>query len=224
MNRLQAWLQDRGQDLNQWLKDPGEGSRVRHDTDLAEYFTALYRAGQSPATISLAAAAVRFIFKTTDQPSPAGPRAIAVLRGIRREGKNRGRGQVSGIRWGQADTAAAIAANEGQDLKGLRDASILSLMSDGMLRVSELVALWAADLTIEPDGSGRLTIRSSKTDQEGDGAEQYIGALTVRRVLAWMAAAGFTAGPLFRRVPPGWSRRQCSPVPLRGPGHHSGQA
>ena len=32
------------------------------------------------------------------------------MAGIRRQGKARGRGQVAGIQWSQADTAAALAS------------------------------------------------------------------------------------------------------------------
>ena len=49
-------------------------------------------------------------------------------------------------------------------------------------------------------GSGRLLVGASKTDQEGRGAVLYLGALTVSRVNAWLAAAGHQDGPLFRRV------------------------
>ena len=43
-------------------------------------------------------------------------------------------------------------------------------------------------------------MRSSKTDQEGRGHVRYLGAGTVAAVQSWMHAAGFSAGPLFRRV------------------------
>ena len=69
-----------------------------------------------------------------------------------------------------------------------------------MLRVSEIAALSVADLALEEDGSGRLAIRHSKTDQEGEGAIAYVGAPTVGRVRAWLAAAELENGPLFRRV------------------------
>ena len=67
-------------------------------------------------------------------------------------------------------------------------------------RFSEVAALDCADLATETDGSGRLTIRHSKTDQKGEGAVQFIGSPTVRRVQAWLDAAGHRAGPMFRRV------------------------
>ena len=86
------------------------------------------------------------------------------------------------------------------DLRGLRDAALIAVGSDGLLRISEIAALQVEDVEQTEDGSGRLTVRSSKTDQEGVGEILYLGESTVRRVTAWVDAAGITAGPLFVRV------------------------
>ena len=104
----------------------------------------------------------------------------------------------AGVRWEQADAAAAVAANDGRSVKGLRDAAIVAVMSGAMLRVSEAAALRVADL--EAEGGNTLTVRRSKTDQEGEGVAQYIGGPTVVRVRAWMDAAGIADGPLFQRL------------------------
>ena len=176
------------------------GGKPLTDETLAEYLTSLHDAEKSPAVAGQLVAAVRFQSKTTNQPSPVGPVSQAVLAGLRRKGKGRGRGQVKGIRWRDADVMAALAANGNDSLAGLRDAAIIATMSDAMLRVSELCALVVEDVTFEPDGSGRLTIRSSKTDQEGKGAVQYLGPRTATRIRAWLEKSGFSTGPLFRRV------------------------
>lgn len=55
----------------------------------------------------------------------------------------------------------------------------------GLLRVSELAALRWRDLEEQPDGSGRLIIRRSKTDQEGIGQERTIPAPVLARVLRY---------------------------------------
>lgn len=98
-----------------------------------------------------------------------------------------------------ADAAAAVAACAG-DVAGLRDAALIAVASDGLLRVSEICALDVADFAAEDDGSGRLRIRTSKTDPEGDGALLYLGAPTVRRVRDWLDIAGHVDGPLFRSL------------------------
>ena len=181
-----------------------------NDGSLAEYLAVLFEAGKSPAAAGLVVAAAKLRARLLGLASPAGPATERVLAGFRREARNRGRGQATGIRWEQADAAAALAASGG-DLAGLRDAAILAVASDALLRVSETSALEVADLAIEADGSGRLTIRRSKTDQEGSGAVQYVGPSTVRRVRAWLNEADILAGPLFRRIRRGGV---VVPVPL----------
>ena len=64
---------------------------------------------------------------------------------------------------------------EAARLRGAVDVALASVMRDAMLRRSEAAALEWADVELRPDGSGRLTIRRSKTDQEGEGAVQYLG-------------------------------------------------
>ena len=164
------------------------------------YLSSLHESGASPATAAVALAAVRFLAKITGQSSPAGPLTGRVMAGIRRQGKERGRGQVAGIQWSQADTVAAVASNAGQSLAGLRDAALIALMSDCLLRVSEAVALELDAITFESDATGRLSIRHSKTDQEGQGATLFMGAPTISRIRAWITGAGIESGPLFRRV------------------------
>ena len=170
------------------------------DAYLASYLAALFDAGRSPAVAGQVVAAVRLRAKLQGLPSPAGAATDRVLAGFRRAGRDRGRGQVAGVAWAQADAAAALASKEPRSLTGIRDAAILSVASDAMLRVSEIAALDVHDIEHASDGTGRLTIRASKTDQEATGVVVFLGAPTVRRVLAWMEAAELRHGALFRRV------------------------
>ena len=140
LRRLDAWL----------------AARALDDAALASHLAELHQMGRAPATAAMVVAAVRFRAKLAGEASPVGPATDRVLAGIRREGRNRGRGQVAGVRWEQADAAAAVATNGGGSVTGLRDAAILALASDAMLRVSECAALEVADLAIEPDATGRV--------------------------------------------------------------------
>jgi len=184
-------------DLDDWLAAEG---RTGDDAAIADWLAVRHDAGAAPSTLSLAVAAVKAAARLSGQPSPAGPATARVLAGIRREGRGRGRGQVQGLQWSQADTAAAVAANGGARLAGLRDAAMIALASDALLRVSELLAVQVADLAAEADGSGRLAVHRSKTDQEGEGAVLYVGPPAMQRVTAWRDAAGVHDGPLFRRI------------------------
>ena len=51
-----------------------------------------------------------------------------------------------------------------------------------------------------PADGGAVTIRASKTDQQGDGAVRFLGTPTVAAVHRYLEAAGITDGPLFRRI------------------------
>ena len=53
-----------------------------------------------------------------------------------------------------------------------------------MLRVSEAAALVWGDIETEPDGTGRLLIRRSKTDPEGEGAVAFVSAPTMAKLEA----------------------------------------
>jgi hypothetical protein len=72
--------------------------------------------------------------------------------------------------------------------------------------ISELVALNVADRG-ETDDGFKVTIRGSKTDQQGHGETIAIvrgnAACPVKAVKAWLAAGAISAGPLFRPVAKG---------------------
>ena len=125
-----------------------------------------------------------------------------MLKRARRTATGRGRGQVVGVRWEQAEAAAAIAVagDTGGTTAGTRDAALLAVMSDAMLRVGEASALDWQDISREADGSGRLTVRRSKTNQEGESTTLYLGPATMKRLDAWQEAAGAETGPLFQRL------------------------
>lgn len=181
--------------LRKWL----DGQPLS-DGALAEYLAELHAAGRSPATASQVVAAVRFVAKVSNRRDLVGPVTRRILAGIRRAGRDRGRGQARGIDWSEADRMAAIASERQTGVAGARDAAIVATASDALLRVGELAALRVEDLETCDDGSGRLIIRHSKTDQEGVGAVLFLGAPTLRRLLTWKSCADIAAGSLFRQV------------------------
>ena len=170
--------------------------------DVADYLQERHAAGAAPATIHVARAAIAKMHRGSDQPDPTADSLCRdVLRRIGREGRNRGRGQVAGVGWAQAEAAAVLAEGSGT-LQGLRDGAIIRLMSDTLARVSEVEALQRSDVepAVTTTGGGTVHIRASKTDQRGDGFTRYIGSATLGAINCYLAAAGHTAGPLFRRV------------------------
>ena len=121
-----------------------------------------------------------------------------MLAGFRRSASDRGHGQVAGIRHDEARSVARQAAKGG--LVGLRDAALILIASDALLRVSEVAALEVGDIDW---ASSTVTVRRSKTDQEGEGAVLYLGQPTLRRVRTWLEASGIESGSLFRPIAKG---------------------
>jgi len=89
-----------------------------------------------------------------------------------------------------------------ENLLGVRDRALLLIGFCGAFRRSELVALDAADVAITRDGLV-VTIRRSKTDQEGEGRKigipyaSHVETCPVRSFQEWLEKSGITQGPLF---------------------------
>ncbi|TXM67332.1 tyrosine-type recombinase/integrase [Methylobacterium sp. WL12] len=88
-------------------------------------------------------------------------------------------------------------------LIALRNATLVAVAYDTLLRRSELVSLYIGDLERGADGSGTVLVRRSKADQEGEGAIKYLAPDTVAHIEAWLAAARLDSGPLFRPLTKG---------------------
>ena len=88
-------------------------------------------------------------------------------------------------------------------LIALRNAALVAVAYDTLLRRSELVALLVEDLDRGIDSSGTILVRRSKADQEAEGAIKYLAPDTMAHVAAWLAAAGLERGPLFRPLTKG---------------------
>ena len=177
------------QSLETWLS-----GRTLSDTLLANYITGLHEAGKSPATIGQAIAAVKWQLKHQSQETLNFPVTQATLAGIRREGKDRGRGQVDGLIWQDVERVCIYAETEGT-LIGLRDSAMIRLMSDCLLRISEVVAVNVGDFK-----GSTLTLRSSKTDQEGAGETLYVCENTRELLKQYRERAEISRGAVFRHI------------------------
>ena len=175
--KLEAWLD--GQNLTDGL--------------LATYITELHRQGKSPSTIAQVVAAVKWT-ASKSRIDVVGEITQGTLAGIRREGRDRGRGQVEGLIWQDVERIAAFAEAD-KTIAGLRDSAMIRLMSDCLLRVSEVVIVEVGDLN-----KTTLTVRQSKTDQEGHGESLYVCVSTRRVIKQYRQKAGIESGVLFRQI------------------------
>lgn len=113
--------------LETWLS-----GQTLPDALLAEYITNLHKTGKTPPTIGQAVVAVKWQLKHQSQETTNFPITHVTLAGIRREGTNRGRGQVDGLTWQDVERVCFLAEME-NTLAGLRDAAMIRLMSDRLL-------------------------------------------------------------------------------------------
>jgi site-specific recombinase XerD len=155
--------------------------------------------GRRASTLGRRLAAIRYFHRAVGHDTPTGDEKVkAVLSGIRR---TIGAAPVR-KRAATSDMVIAMSAT-GTSLRALRDRAIILLGFAGAFRRSELVALDVDDLEEAPEGL-LVTIRRSKTDQEGVGRKVAIPrgevACPVAALRAWLEAAGITEGAIFRRV------------------------
>jgi len=121
----------------------------------------------------------------------------------------RGLQRVSGVAQHQAaplmlEDLWAVLDKTGESIRDQRDRALLLIGFAGGLRRSELVGLDLADLEFVREGL-IITLRRSKTDQEGRGRRIGIPHARgrwcpVREVQAWIESAEIEEGSLFRSL------------------------
>jgi site-specific recombinase XerD len=186
-----------------WCREQGLTSMPTLPRTVALYLTSLAVAEKKVATIERALVAISQAHKLHGFPSPRlAAEVTEVLQGIRR---------TLGVAPNQkdpvlVDTLRALVEPMRKDDPGdTRDRALICLGFASGCRRSELVALDVADLSFADDGL-EITIRRSKTDQEGLGRKVGIPfggrprTCPVRAVRDWIDFSLITEGPLFRPV------------------------
>ena len=113
------------------------------------------------------------------------PITRATLTGIRRAGKDRGRGQVDGLTWQDVERFCLLAEMK-NTLTALRDAAMIRLLYDCLLRVSEIVAVSVGDLKEKT-----LTLRSQVINMLPIFPLAKCPRLLVWRAEAWLTGAWY---------------------------------
>jgi len=157
----------------------------------------------SVSTLQQRLAAIRWAHEAQGLETPTASKGVrATMTGIRRSLGVAPKRKAAAT----ADRLAVMVSNiRGDSLKAVRDRAILLFGFASALRRSELVALTVDDIERVEQGL-LVTVRRSKTDQEGKGHQRAIvyGArpetCPVRALEAWMQRAGIESGLLFRRL------------------------
>ncbi|MDE0044062.1 MAG: tyrosine-type recombinase/integrase [Candidatus Poribacteria bacterium] len=175
--------------LESWLE-----GRALSDASLAEYVRFLHEQGKSQATINLALSAVKWMAEYRRIDPVAGAATERAVSTVREKGKGRGRRQVDGLTWDDVERVCA-AAESADTVAGTRDAAMISLMSDCLLRISEVVAV-----DVEDVGEEGLRMAGGERGQEERGANLYICESTRRLIKRYRRKARIESDALFRRV------------------------
>jgi site-specific recombinase XerD len=201
--------------FTRWCADAGLPSLPADPGTISAYLAYLADNGKKPATIDSARAAIRKYHEGAGVPDPtSSPLVKQTLKGIRRE---KGTAPAQKAPALTADMRRLVASipniktAKGQDrhpLCTLRDKALLLLGFATGSRRSELVSLTVEDLQETAKGL-LVTIRRSKTDQEGKGMVkgvvrgEHADTCPVSALLEWIQAAGITSGPVFRNITKG---------------------
>lgn len=171
---------------------------------VARYLASLADRGYKPSSIDVARAAIRKAHETAgaSMDPTSSPLVVQTLKGIRRS-KGTAPHQKAALL--TDDLKMIIRKIDGTTLKGQRDKALLLIGFCLGARRSELVGLDAGDVQ-EVDEGIIITIRRSKTDQEGAGYEKGIArgehpeTCPVTAMMEYMASANITEGPIFRSI------------------------
>ncbi len=169
---------------------------------VATYFTERANQGRKVSTIRRGLSAIAMTHRRAGLSNPCETgEVVAVMEGITRT-KGLAPVQKKPL---TIEVLRSVLRHVPGDLKGTRDRALLILQFAAALRRSELVAIRIEDVEFSPEGI-RLTIRKSKTDQQGKGVVVGIArgehpeTCPLKALKDWLAVAPFDNGPLFRSV------------------------
>lgn len=196
-----AWRQ-----WESWCRQRGITPLPAEPEALAAFLAERAEAGLSYGTIDITCSAVAHHQQEESLPDPPADITLRrVRRGLRRIIGAAPRRQAHPLTVTEIEQIV-MAMDVGTTI-GLRDRAILLLGYASALRPSELAALYIADVVARPGGI-LVTVRRSKTDQEGRG--QMVGVVPgacretdpVSALADWMVVRPAGAGPLFTRIHP----------------------
>lgn len=184
-----------------WCKAAGRAALPASAESVELYLVHEAQRGQRLYTLRRRLTGIRAAHRAAGAKPPGSAGALKLLRELARDGK----GRPSPKRALTVDELGQMVRElDVRDPRGKRDRAILLLGFAAGLRRSELSGLDLADVRLDRRGV-ELTIRRSKTDQEGRGRTVAVWSAKQRAlcpvlaVRAWIEARGRWAGPLFTR-------------------------
>ena len=175
-----------------WAEARGVGDLPAAPEHVAAYLTERAEDGCRPSTLRVTLSALAVVHRLAGLDNPTEDEEVRVTMRALSRMLGRSQRQAQGL---TRDCLAAIRAvaclprrgrggrvetPEYARRRGLVDIAIASVMRDALLRRGEAAAAVWGDLSREPDGSGRLLVRRSKTDPDGIGTVLFVSAQTMR--------------------------------------------
>ena len=175
-----------------WARRRGCYALPADSLAVAAYLSDRARSGVAMGTLRLARAAIAAFHGDAGVADPTANEEVRrVMSGLPRD-DSRPQRQATGItRKGLAAIKATAAIprtgpsgrreSESQArVRGMVDVALVAVMRDGLLRHSDVSALIWADVQLEADKSGRLTVRRARTGRGSQGAVMYLSRATMR--------------------------------------------
>jgi integrase len=154
-------------------------------------------AGKKPATVRRYLATIACAHRAAKILNPNDDEDVKLaLKGLYNKNPKRQR-QAKALGWHDIKRFLITA---GDGIRADRERALLAVAYDTMARRSELVAMDVEDFSFMEDGSGRVIIRRSKTDQVGEGSFAYLSPDTVEYLQGWLKVSGINSGAVFRRL------------------------
>lgn len=185
-----------------WCNERHLSSLPADPQTVALYLSDMADRGYRTSTIGRHMISIGLAHRTKGFPSPTSDEMVrAVWRGIRNTLGVAPQGKSPIL----VEDLRRMLQHAPNDLMGLRDRALLLIGFAGAFRRSELVSLNVEDTEFVREGLV-ITLRRSKTDQEGEGRKvgipygSFIETCPVRALQAWLNTAGIESGPLFRPV------------------------
>lgn len=170
--------------------------------NVAEYLARRVDQGAGMATIRMACAAISEAHRLGNRANPCDSALVkAAVAGLQRQAAAKG----IKVRQAKGLTSEGVAAIRGSfggavetSLKNALTMALVSVASEAGLRISELAALTWADVAVDEtdsSGGGLVSIRKSKTDQDGQGAVVAVTAAAMQDLDRLAALRGNVPDP-----------------------------
>ena len=189
----------RWEQFEQWCDAAGLVALPATPSIVAEFLVYLDKSGRRSSTIAMASCAVSIRHKFARLPNPCTDELVkSVLKGIKIEQLERGIVQQQAKAMLDSDVDAIrqsamlprrtrgglTESLEYAQRRGRWDIALVMFMRYAGTRISETVGVTWQDLDIQEDGSGRVTLRLTKTNQSDKGDIVAVKAEVVDAVLA----------------------------------------